>query len=140
MASSPWRTIMKTISANAIKLSALCLVVAVAITLLANTSSYAQDERNFWVLNNTGKTITRLYISPHEGASWGNDILGQSELPKGMGTMIYFDTDVRTSCLMDFKLVFRDGSEQTYMQGRNVCLLGAVQFNRSISIGLRLPN
>lgn len=124
----------KLISSVAVRLPLVTLIV-----LLGYVSSRAQDERNFWVLNNTGKTISRLYVSPHERRSWGSDILGQAQLPNGVGTLITFDSDVWSSCIMDFKLVFRDGSEQTYMQGRNVCALGAVQFNRRNSIGLRLP-
>lgn len=131
---------MKKSSAKFVSSVAVRLPLVMVIIFLGQVSSHAQDERNFWALNNTGKTISSLYVSPHEHKSWGKDILGQAELPTGIGTVISFDPDVETSCLMDFRLVFRDGTEQTYVQGRNVCKLGAVQFNRSTSIGLLLPD
>lgn len=115
-------------------------VLLLTLMMLVSTGSYGQDQRNFWALNNTGKTISRLYVSPHEDKSWGSDVLGESQLPTGVGTVISFRAGARTSCLMDFRLVFSDGSEATYPQGRNVCLLGAVQFNRTTSIGMALPS
>lgn len=120
-----------------------CIVVMLFLTatviIFGSVSSHGQDRRNFWLLNNTGKKISSFYVSPHESESWGKDILGQAELPNGIGTIITFDSDVQTSCVMDFKIVFGDGSKQTYTTGRNVCTLGAVQFNRETSTPLFLP-
>ena len=118
----------------------LALILLLSLMLLTAAGSHGQDQRNFWALNNTGKTIRWLYISPHENKNWGNDILGESQLVNGMGTVISFRSSVQTSCLMDFRLVFSDGTEATYVQGRNVCLLGAVQFNRTTSVGMLLPS
>ena len=109
------------------------------VILLGTEVSFGQDQRNFWMLNNTGQVISRFYVSPHDSNYWGNDVLGSGRLPNGIGAVISFTSSVRTSCVMDFKLVFEDGTEQTYRQGRNVCSLGAVQFNRTQSIGLWLP-
>lgn len=121
--------------------SLLTRVGLVTIAMLfAPATSHAQDQRNIWVLNNTGRTINSLNVSPHENTRWGEDVLGRATLPDGMGTVIAFDSSIETSCTMDFRLVFKDGSEQTYEQGRDVCILGAVQFNRSTSIGLMLPD
>ncbi len=97
------------------------------------------DDRNFWVLNDTAKVISALYVSPHNTANWGKDVLGVGTLPNGRGAKIYFPSSVRSSCLMDFKLLFADGSAQTYLDGRNVCLLGAVEFDWNTSVGLLYP-
>ena len=107
--------------------------------LVLPTDVGAQDRRNFWALNNTQRKISEFYVSPHESGKWGRDVLGDASLPHGIGTVITFDDFIDSSCTMDFKLVFTDGTEQTYEQGRNVCLLGAVQFNRKDSIGMTLP-
>jgi hypothetical protein len=118
----------------------LVVLVAVALALLLGTSgSRAQNQRNFWMLNNTTKTISQFLVSTHDDESWGRNILGTATIAHGMGTLVYFPPDSKGSCLMDFRLIYNDGSEQTYRQGRNVCLLGAVQFNAKDSIGLSLP-
>lgn len=114
------------------KLAGLSLATAL---LLGGTRLQAQDLRNFWLLNNTGKQITQFYVSPHERFLWGSDALGLTTLPDGRRTIIYFDPAWRSSCVMDFKLVFSDGTTQVYLEGRNVCLLNAVQFNWDDSIG-----
>lgn len=113
----------------------LVAVLLITAPLVLN----AQDRRNFWALNNTGKTIDQLYVSPHENSKWGGDVLGSSTLANGMGTVISFRSVAYSSCEMDFKLVFSDGSKATYLQGRNVCSLHAVQFNADNSIGLVNP-
>ena len=108
-----------------------------AALLLGGTRLQAQDLRNFSVVNNTGKLITRLYVSPQETGAWGGDVVGPTTtLPDGWQTTIYFNPAWRSSCVMDFMLVFSDGSTQFYTQGRNVCPLSAVQFNSYDSIGL----
>jgi hypothetical protein len=62
-------------------------------------------------------------------------VLGRAQLPDGVGTTIFFDPAVQTGCVFDFKLIFADGGSQVYLDGRNVCPLGAVQFNERTSIG-----
>jgi hypothetical protein len=114
------------------------LVMAGALGL-GGVASHAQraDQRNVWVLNNTYREIRELYVSPHERNSWGQDVLGQGTLPHGIGAVISFDPRISSSCVMDFKLVYGDGSVHVYEDGRNVCLLLAVQFNARASIGLQ---
>ncbi len=127
---------MKMNSTKLVSSVVVLLSLVGAISLLGYARGHNQDRRNFWLLNNTDHTISRFYVSPHESDSWGSDILGNAELPNGLGTIITFESASRSSCVMDFKLVFRDGSSQLYRQGRNVCTLGAVQFNRDTSTPL----
>jgi hypothetical protein len=113
--------------------------LSIAALILVGVGSDAQrvDERNIWVLNNTNRKISELYVSPHDSTRWGADALGRATLPHGIGTAVTFDPRITTSCVMDFKLVFDDGREQVYEDGRNVCQLLAVQFNGQTAIGLR---
>jgi hypothetical protein len=113
---------------------AVRLAVGVAL-LLGAAHSHAVDQRNFWCLNNTGKEIRNFYVSAHESKEWGSDILGRATLLDGMGTVVYFNPNIQTSCNFDFKLVYADGSSQTYTAGRNVCAIHAVQYNSEDSIG-----
>jgi hypothetical protein len=126
-------------SMNLAKSTLTRLTLIAIVILLGSGISVGQDRRNFWLLNNTGQVISNFHVSPHESNHWGKDVLGTGDLPNGIGAVISFASGVRTSCVMDFKLVFDDGTEQTYRQGRNVCSLGAVQFNRRDSVGLLFP-
>ncbi len=117
-----------------LKKVAVRLAVGVAL-LLGAAHSHAVDQRNFWCLNNTGKEMREFYVSAHESDRWGSDILGRATLLDGMGTVVYFNPNIQTSCNFDFKIVYANGTNQTYTNGRNVCSIHAVQFNSADSIG-----
>jgi len=105
-----------------IRLVALGLL---AMALYCNSA----DRRNFWVLNNTGRTITSFFVAAHgTDAPWGNDVLGTATLPDSLGTAVYFH-DNQSSCMYDFRVGYSDGTHQDYLQGRNLCQVHAVQFN-----------
>ena len=99
------------------------------------TTSQSADRRNFWLLNNTGHEIRQFLLAVHGSTEpWSKDVLGQDTLPTGVGVMINF-LDNRTQCLYDFRLVF-DDVHQDYTEGRNICVLRAVQFGPQTSSGL----
>jgi hypothetical protein len=104
-------------------------LILTALMLVATLSSQSADRRNFWLLNNTGRTIDRVYVAPHNAnATWGEDVLGQASLPNGIGTTIYFlDSSLR--CFYDVRIVFSNGTHEDYLQGRNLCQIHAIQFN-----------
>ena len=99
---------MKMNSAKLASAVALCLSLVAVITLLGYESSYAQtDSRNFWLLNNTGRTIVVFNVSAHQSRNWGRNILEGVGLPTGLGAFIIFDPNVGNSCSMDFRLLFK---------------------------------
>jgi len=104
------------------------LLCAVLLVCVLPQQTNSQSRANFWFLNNTGKELHNLFVSPHSQNSWGNDVLGRATLPDGMGTLIIFPPQWRGVCHEDFKLVFSDGTYQTYTQGIDVCQLHALQF------------
>jgi len=114
----------------------LVLTVLLAIAVGVVKSQPQANQANFWALNNTGKEVRNFFVSEHASTVWGNDILGRATLPDGMGTVVYFPSNAKVGCVFDFKLVYADGSQQTYMQGRNVCTIFAVQFNADDSFAL----
>jgi hypothetical protein len=112
------------------------LVLLLAAVGVVKSQTPRPDNRNFWALNNTGKEISQFYVSPHGNPNWLNNVLGRGTLPAEMGVVIYFPSNISTSCTFDFKLVFSDGSSQIYQQGRDVCSIYAVQFDATDSFGL----
>jgi hypothetical protein len=122
-----------------LKRTVLVLLVLLAVGVGVVKSQPNPDQRNFWALNNTSKEIREFFVSAHDSAQWGSDILGRATLPTGMGTVVYFDSAIKTGCNFDFKIVYADGSSQTYTQGRDICAIYAIQFNASDSFGLVKP-
>lgn len=111
------------------KSSRLMFLSAAVFLCVFAQQARPQSRANFWALNNTGKVVTNLYVSPHSAQTWGDDVLGQATLPTSLGVVIVFPPNVHHICVEDFKLVFQDGTSQTYQQGTNVCQVHAVQFN-----------
>ena len=105
------------------------LLTAVLLVCALPQQGIPQSRANFWFLNNTGKELHNLYVSPHSQNAWGQDVLGRATLPTEMGTLIIFPPEWRGVCHEDFKLVFSDGTFETYAQGIDVCQLHALQFN-----------
>jgi hypothetical protein len=111
------------------KLLLTAILPAVLLVCVLPQQANPQSRANFWFLNNTGKELHNLYVSPHAQTSWGADVLGRATLPAEMGTLIVFPPAWRGVCHEDFKLVFADGTSQVYTQGLDVCQLHALQFN-----------
>ncbi|MGB6132548.1 MAG: hypothetical protein WCC14_10305 [Acidobacteriaceae bacterium] len=87
------------------------------------------DRRDFWFLNDTSKQIDHIYVSGHSHESWENDVLGDSAvLADKIGFLITFSGDYQSGCMMDFKIIYHDGSSDTYREGMNTCDLHAVIF------------
>jgi hypothetical protein len=111
------------------KMLLTAVLPAVLLVCALPQQAMPQSRANFWFLNNTGKQLNNLYVSPHSQNSWGADVLGRAALPSEMGTLIIFPPAWRGVCHEDFKLVFSDGSSETYSQGIDVCQLHALQFD-----------
>jgi hypothetical protein len=111
------------------KLLLTAVLPAVLLVCVLPQLAIPQSRANFWFLNNTGKTLNNLFVSPHSQNSWDADVLGRATLPVGMGTLIVFPPAWRGVCHEDFKLVFSDGSSEIYSQGIDVCQLHALQFD-----------
>lgn len=93
------------------------------------------DQRDFWILNNTGRVVVRAFVSPHNVRSWGPDSLGSNDvLGDGNGTLITFNSDMPTSCIFDFRLIFDSGNVQEYMDGINLCKYRAVEFDDQTAV------
>jgi len=66
------------------------ILPAVLMFCMLPQQASPQSRANFWFLNNTGKELHNLYVSPHSQGSWGADVLGRATLPSEMGTLIVF--------------------------------------------------
>jgi hypothetical protein len=94
---------------------AIALSLAGSATLSAGLELQARaDHLNFTLYNESGRTITRLYISPSSSSKWGGDVLGLDVLNNGSSTRINFPGQSSESpCWWDVKVVFGGGSSST---------------------------
>jgi hypothetical protein len=105
------------------------MLFTAALLLAGAMTSTSADRRNFWLLNNTGRKINSVFIAAHgTDAPWGSDVLGNSAVPNGLGEVIYF-LDNSSRCVYDFRIGYGDGTQEDYLQGRNLCQFHAIQFN-----------
>jgi hypothetical protein len=111
------------------------LFLLLGLVGIAHPAHAQHGNANFWFLNDTGAQIDQIFVSAHSQTSWGDDVLGdKAVLGDGIGVLITFPT-THTQCSLDFKLVFHDGSTQTYTDGFNTCNLHAVIFKDGEATG-----
>lgn len=82
----------------------------------------AQAQNRFSLVNSTGQTIERVFVSPSRLTAWGNDVLGQAVLPPGQSTWI---VPQLSDCMLDIKVVYQGGREEE-RRGVNACSLSRV--------------
>jgi hypothetical protein len=90
--------------------------VAVFI-LVASLSNplLAQSKLDFTLKNDTGLTISELYVSPNTSDDWEEDVLGRDILKHGESLDIAFSRTEKT-CLWDLKIVDEDDDEVEWGQ------------------------
>jgi hypothetical protein len=117
---------------------AIQLTVLTGLCLCLTGASARPPIRDFWALNDTGKEIRYFYVSPHDVTEWGDDVLGRATLADGMGTKIVFPRREGAPCNYDFKLVFADGTNQVYQNGRDICAISAIVYNAAGVTALKI--
>jgi hypothetical protein len=82
----------------------------------------ASAQNRFNLVNNTGQTIERAYVSPSRLDSWGPDVLGNGVLPPGQSTWIVPQFG---DCVLDVRVVFQGGRSEERWQV-NACSLSRI--------------
>jgi hypothetical protein len=52
------------------KLLVTAILPAILLVCMLPQQAIPQSRANFWFLNNSGKTLNNLYVSPHSANSW----------------------------------------------------------------------
>lgn len=71
------------------------LVLAAFLVAAVQSSAIAAVWRDMEVFNNTGYTISRLYVSPRGNPDWGNDLLGSNYLYNGGHSTFRYDANAQ---------------------------------------------
>jgi hypothetical protein len=101
--------------------------LAVGAMLLLPHSASA-DQRDFTLVNQTGRTITNAYVSRSSSNQWGRDVLGRDVLLAGHSTGIEFTGGPSAQCYYDIRVVTRGGAEGVLYEV-NLCATNTVTFN-----------
>ena len=89
------------------------------------TSSRDSTNQNFMLRNNTGQTITHVYVSPITSNNWEEDLLGRNVLPDRETLRINFNRS-EDECNWDIKVDLADGSSRE-QRNMNLCRLAEVE-------------
>jgi len=76
-------------------------------------------QQDFTLVNNTGRTLMTLNVSPNDQNEWGPDILGSATVPNGGSGQVAFARG-QEQCLWDLRATFDDGETGDW-RGVNLC-------------------
>ncbi|MBO1073518.1 hypothetical protein [Roseomonas marmotae] len=100
--------------------------VLTALVLLAAWAGAApaQAQNRFWLVNESGLTIERAYVSPSRLSDWGHDILEGTRLTPGQQVRVSPSAD---DCELDVKVEYESGQEEEKMEV-NACRTNRIVF------------
>ena len=85
---------------------------SILLVILSLTPSPAKAESvlDFVLVNDTGFTIDKVFISPTKMEDWGTDVMGPDDVvPDGKSVKIQFNRAHEKNAKWDIKIVFDDG-------------------------------
>lgn len=97
----------------------LLSLVAVVCAMAVSVSVSAQEARYVRVINETGATVARVYVSHSSRSGWGDDKLGSRVLWSGYNIRVY-PNDGTSRCMYDLRAVTVDG-RSTERREVNIC-------------------
>lgn len=99
-------------------------VATLALSLVTGSALAQPALQDFTLLNMTGGTIERVYVSASQYDLWGRDVLGRGVLMHGDSTRVRFppSNDV---CGYDIKVAYA-GGEEVQWEGVNLCAISIV--------------
>lgn len=120
-------------SSSRARVLAPVMALAIGVGLMASPHSALADQvdpRNFTFVNDSGYTVTNLYVSASYRTIWEEDLLGSSVLPAGRSINVRFAPSDRDSgnCRYDVKVV-RSGGAASVLSSVNLCTTSRVTYS-----------
>ena len=89
----------------------------------------AGSQQDFTIVNNTGRTLMTLNVSPNDQNEWGPDILGADTVANGGSGQVSFARG-NDQCLWDIRATFDDGQTGDWREV-NLCETSTVTLTPS---------
>lgn len=88
-------------------------------------------DADFTLVNGTGYTIREVYISAANKNAWGNDRLGEGDLPNSKSRLFKFRDSA--NCVQDIKVVFDDSDVSVTWEDLDLCEINklTLRYNRA---------
>src|SRR3954468_3096793 len=84
--------------------------ILLVILALAPSRAQAESVLDFVLVNDTGYTIDKVFVSPSKLEEWGEDVMGpDDQVPDGKSVKIHFNRAHEKDTKWDIKIVFDDG-------------------------------
>lgn len=91
------------------------------------TDSNAQA-LGFYISNNTGITLSNIYVSPAESNKWGEDILPKDLFEDGSTVEVYIPAEFGETCVFDIKITDLEG-DAVIFTNVDACALHTLTLN-----------
>jgi hypothetical protein len=106
------------------------LVAAAALLVATASTAFADGKQDFDLVNRTGYTIDKVFVSPSNSNDWEDDVLGRDVLDDGEKVHIRFSRAAK-SCKWDLKVVYSD-SETSEWDEFDLCEVSkiTIRYNR----------
>ena len=79
------------------------------ILSLIPSAAHAESALDFVLVNDTGYTIDKVFVSPAKIEQWGEDVMGpDDQVPDGKSVKIHFTRAHEKDTKWDLKIVFTD--------------------------------
>lgn len=106
-------------------------LLAVMLAVGSGNAARAEAKQDFTLLNKTGYTIDKVFVSPSAATDWDSDVLGRDQLANGESVHITFSRADK-SCKWDVKVVWTDDSSSEW-SGFDLCSVSTIKifYNRS---------
>ena len=99
-------------------------LIALAVAFKPSPTK-AESALDFVLVNDTGYTIDKIFVSPTKVEEWGEDVMGQDQLENGKSVKIHFNRAHEGISKWDIKVVFTD-NENRYWTGLDLSSISEV--------------
>src|ERR1700720_1646303 len=87
--------------------------ILLLILSLAPSPARAESALDFVLVNDTGYTIDKVFVSPSKLEEWGADVMGpDDQVPDGKSVKIHFTRAHEKDTKWDLKIVFTDNESR----------------------------
>jgi hypothetical protein len=87
--------------------------ILLAVLALAPSTARAESALDFTLVNDTGYTIDKVFVSPSRQEKWGEDVMGpDDQVPDGKSVHIRFSREHEKDTKWDLKIVFTDNESR----------------------------